>query len=542
MLDLGALSGVNGHSEATAVNGLGHVVGSHNASIGQQAFLWTPQDGILDLNSLLDESGADWRLFAATDINDFGQIIGYGTHDPDGPGELFPENVAFLLTPLPEPTMLLILGAFGPLLVRRYRPQSTASAAVNGRGRRSNLPVSGPLMVVLLTIPLPLRAAPFTLIATHPDAAAQPTASGQILATLKPFNGKLYAGFGNYTSDDGPIGIRAFDPVTGQFTNQLLRTLRPPLPPIDGALSEAIFIYREIGGKLYAPHIDPPGTAADPQGDFSGYAVGIANGSAEAWTDFRVVPRGHMFDMATFDGNDLWVVGAVANNISLGATDGVAWRSRDGGVTWQESLRVPPQNTAVPVARLYSIHAYKGKLYTQGQNISPFMPHSTSKVFDGTSWSDGPSLGAGTTGNIWHPETFAGYMVYHRNHSGVDPDGSRLFKFDGTVASFAYTSERFYDYTIGGDALYALLTDGRIIKTTDLLSWSALDVAPADGRSLGILDNNLYLGATGGHLYRYSLAVPEPGSILALAAGLLFLRRKPRLDQPWAQRLQHELN
>src|SRR5687768_11515389 len=96
----------------------------------------------------------------------------------------------------------------------------------------------------------PASAATFDIVATHPDAAAQPTARGQILSTLKPFNGKLYAGFGDYGVNTGPIGIRAFDPASGRFSNQLLTTPREGLPPIQGAQSEAIYLYREIRGQL----------------------------------------------------------------------------------------------------------------------------------------------------------------------------------------------------------------------------------------------------------------------------------------------------
>ena len=34
-----------------------------------------------DLNSILDSSGADWTLGVAEDINDAGQIVGWGVLD-----------------------------------------------------------------------------------------------------------------------------------------------------------------------------------------------------------------------------------------------------------------------------------------------------------------------------------------------------------------------------------------------------------------------------------------------------------------------------
>jgi len=46
----------------------------------ERAFLY---DGtsVLDLNTLLDGSGDGWVLHAANDVNDAGQIVGYGTHN-----------------------------------------------------------------------------------------------------------------------------------------------------------------------------------------------------------------------------------------------------------------------------------------------------------------------------------------------------------------------------------------------------------------------------------------------------------------------------
>jgi hypothetical protein len=398
---------------------------------------------------------------------------------------------------------------------------STVSTSVKGFRRRSRQESGGVVWRTLLTMVIlsaapaapAARGAPFQLVATHPDAVAQATAQGQTLATLKPFNGKLYAGFGDYNANTGPIGVRAFDPATAAFTPQLL-----------SAQTEALLIYRQIGGKLYAPHLDP-WPSPPPPGELGGYSLGVADGPTETWTDLRLVPALHVFDVATYDGSDLWLVGS--RDTATGS-EGVAWRSRDGGATWQVSLVVPPQRAGALHSRLYAVQAYKGKLYTHGQDGDIWGPHSTSKVFDGTSWSDGPGLGMGYVGNMFHPENFAGEMVYHRLYPGA-PGGSRLSKFNGTRAAWAYTDEPFYDYTIAGDTLYALLTDGRIIRTTDLLRWTLLDRAPADGRSLGVLDGRLYIGATGGRLYQYSVPVPDPAAgALVLIVSLAALRRRYR--------------
>ena len=101
MQDLGTLLGGTS-SYAKGINDSGQVVGCSNSSGGEHAFLYS--GGVMvDLNELISP-GSGWTLVLATGINDSGQICGWGTN-PSG------QNVAFLLTPVPEPSTLALLGA-----------------------------------------------------------------------------------------------------------------------------------------------------------------------------------------------------------------------------------------------------------------------------------------------------------------------------------------------------------------------------------------------------------------------------------------------
>jgi probable HAF family extracellular repeat protein len=73
MQDLG---GVGEHNTAWSINGAGNVVGALGQS-ASRAFLYTDEAGLKDLNTLIDPS-LGWVLLGAFDINDAGQIVGYG--------------------------------------------------------------------------------------------------------------------------------------------------------------------------------------------------------------------------------------------------------------------------------------------------------------------------------------------------------------------------------------------------------------------------------------------------------------------------------
>lgn len=115
-----------GINAAHTVIGEAGTTNPETSSDPAHAFIWDPQSGTHDLNSLLDSSGAGWKIMSATAINDFGEIVGYGI-SPAGQGR------AVLLTPMslerpiaaePEPLVLSSLpppapGRTGLVLITR---------------------------------------------------------------------------------------------------------------------------------------------------------------------------------------------------------------------------------------------------------------------------------------------------------------------------------------------------------------------------------------------------------------------------------------
>jgi hypothetical protein len=75
-----------------------------NGSTAFRAFLYD-NGAMSDLNGLIDPA-TGWTLQGTNAINDSGQIVGWGRH-----GAM--HDRAFLLTPVPEPSTLAIVGFGG---------------------------------------------------------------------------------------------------------------------------------------------------------------------------------------------------------------------------------------------------------------------------------------------------------------------------------------------------------------------------------------------------------------------------------------------
>jgi probable HAF family extracellular repeat protein len=114
MRDIGSLGG--NFSEGFAINSSGQIVGDSNVTNNNSlyhAFVYDSLQGMRDLNSLIDplliNQFMGWDLEAAYGINDRAQITGYG---------MFRGNpTAFLLTPVPEPSSIILvaIGVMGLL-------------------------------------------------------------------------------------------------------------------------------------------------------------------------------------------------------------------------------------------------------------------------------------------------------------------------------------------------------------------------------------------------------------------------------------------
>ena len=344
---------------------------------------------------------------------------------------------------------------------RRTRPGPSVLAAL------------GAAMALTACSGLPCRLgtpAEFVSLDKNPFAAAQPTPVGRYLHTLHGWRGELYMGYGDYDENTGPIEISVYNPRRSSYGTKL----RFP--------TEAIELFRPIGDRLYAPAIDPRG-----DGPSAAVAVGEPDGR---WSNNKNVWMTHVFDVATFDGTDLWLVGS--RDIQA-----IAVRSRDGGGTWETALALAPRGADGDFARFHFAFVHGGRLYVQAQDRRGGM-FPRSKVFDGSGWTDGPNLQPiPNTGA--KPLAFAGEIVYF---------GARgVMAFDGRAVRLARAPQtRIHDLVAADGVLYVL--DGReVLGTQDLASWVPVATAPAETTSIGVLDGYLYAGTATSELFRYCRSV-----------------------------------
>lgn len=298
------------------------------------------------------------------------------------------------------------------------------------------------------------QRATFRLLTTQQSAAAQPTAVGQQILDLTTFEGKLYAGFGDYGANTGPIPLEGIDPVTGAQSREYV------------ADTEAVYNFRVINGQMHVPSIDPRVSADYSRGG--------------PWTSTASVGAYHVYDMATLTGTDLWMVGSKGY-------DAVAWRSLDGGATWTEALTVAPQRPDLgDYSRFYFAGVLNGKLYVQA-NDARYGAHPTSLAFDGSSWAPAASMISGREFG-WKPVEFGGKLVFHANGHGAV---AAIKAFDGTSVTVIASG---YDVEVAGRQLYVLDDSGAIRSTRNLSRWTLEGTAPAGARSLAASDRQLFVG------------------------------------------------
>jgi hypothetical protein len=293
----------------------------------------------------------------------------------------------------------------------------------------------------------------------HPQAAAQPTARGRTINTLQAWRGGLYAGYGDYELNTGPVAIARFNTATHTFGAPFW------------AATEEIDAYRVMDGRLYAPYTDALGhDAATPD-----YAV-------SGWSQANVFASAHVFDAAYQSTTGaLWMAGADSDS-----PNGTVWRSLDHGATWKRMLSVPPPDgDPENFVRFYFIAAYHGKIIAQP--ASWFLTPMQAFVYADGAWKRRPALGPYSF--PYHAEKFADKLLYQSYW-----DGSLVVLDQGPI----HGAE---DYVKADNAIWVL--DGLgVYKTSDLLTWTQVATAPGRATSIAVTNGAIWVGTSQAEILR----------------------------------------
>lgn len=312
----------------------------------------------------------------------------------------------------------------------------------------------------------------YTLVATHPQAAAQSTARGKTIHDLEVLNDKLYAGYGDYNANTGPIHVNPLNLSTNTFVGSQL-----------SVPTEEISKYRIINGKLYAPTIDPIGGATAA----AGYGIG------EPWVLNNSVTAEHVFDVATLNGTDLWLAG------SRGGSTATAWHSTDGGSTWE--IVQTDTGGGNGYERYYWVASINNKIYMQAASVTPAPPV---RIFDGTTWTTGTTSVIAPVSAVPKVDTFNNRIITRQNG---------LSAFDGTtIQTILGFSGGVKDVYVDGEYMYVLRSNNTLTRTTNITNWQELGTVPSVATSIAIYNRYLYFGGTDSGIYRSNVVIPGEGN------------------------------
>jgi hypothetical protein len=351
-----------------------------------------------------------------------------------------------------------------------------------------------------------VHASSIEFVGAHPQASLRYVGNTRNIGALAAWNNKVYAGYGDYNKNTGPIYLTPVDHATGQFVST----------PEHAADTEEINHWEIVGDKLYAAHQDPH------THDGADYSVGSITNGITTWSNEKKVAYTHLYDITAGASGPSELFMGGSKDIGS-ATNEVAkvHRSTDGGQTWTESLSIASRggyNRIVFVAKLGN------KIYAQHYSSTDFSGSSSAYqgwMFNGSKWSKIANFSA--MGDMSQGTEYNGRLIYLQLND--------LYAFDGRQSSKVADSVR--SYAVSGSDIYALVrTDNgeKVIKSQDLQNWQEVTVAPSLASSIAVIDSTLYFGTGEAEIYRVnlsdtatditgptvSLITPAAGSVMSL--------------------------
>ncbi len=322
-------------------------------------------------------------------------------------------------------------------------PEATPSATVTPFPTVTETPVP----TATNTPPPTATTAPagWTMLPTNPTIAAETTAVARTIWAVRPYNGRVYLGYGDWNVNTGPCDLIYWDGAAYYAAISTFAT-------------EAIDHLYVVNGELWALPSDPTvGTNPD-------YAR--INGTIPTIANLSEPSHVHMFGVCrkASDGS-LYLAGSYSgadNNVSI-------WRSANNGTTWAR-VRQEPQTAGL---RYWSVQDLNGTLWTQRDGTNPKAQFST----DGLTWQ-AASFQMAPSGGVppKRMQVFNNTIVFLA--AGVAAPGN-IVRFDGTKAGSWLAPSGFnsyWDLCVADDGLLYVLQAGtsfgsRIWRTANGTAW-----------------------------------------------------------------------
>lgn len=315
----------------------------------------------------------------------------------------------------------------------------------------------------------------WTLVGTHPDAAAQPTARGKTLHELHYFawSNSVYVGYGDYGANTGPIKHTPWNVGDKAFQFEAYQD------------TEEVNNYQEFSGILWSPSVDPAccGSPLELPANASDYAN--INGLRQ-WPDSDKFSSVHVFDIRKVGEAMI----ASGSDFGCGSSCGVVWRSDNGGaswVKWYQTTRTAPNTTTGD--RCYALAVHNNRVWADCT--------AGDVTFNGSSWV------ADSSQQYAHKET----LLF--GNTLVSLARGNLYSWDGSTERLLRSgSHRFV--AVDGSDLYVVNGFSEVFRTTDLVNWTKVATLGSNNSSFTAAKGVLYYGDTSSRLFQMTVGSTTP--------------------------------
>ena len=346
------------------------------------------------------------------------------------------------------------------------------------------------------------------------------------IVDLAVFNGKLYIGIGDANNNLGS----AFCPLTGEACPSEdaqghgipVLTLSPneTQTKIEFVVQdEEISLFRPLADKMLIPGVDATEDA------MIGNVYILQNGT---WTKHRsLLSNLHTHDIAEFKGS-IFAVGSgieTLDQYSSMQVAGTIWRSDDNGQTWKVEYR--HTNKPAGDCRYTMLIPLKNKLYAFGNYLSDTNNdgkvdaiNNISQVYDGSTWTFvdllpndyyfgtysfpfSPEKAFVIGYNIVNKVAIKGYVVTESSNSEItffnDNDFAPIDAFQVSQGDLLILGKKGQSSTDTTSYFsYTIYRTKDLVNFTEVVKWTSM----IDYRSIALWNNDIYLGASDGYIYK----------------------------------------